>query len=144
MCGWDTDCNVGNVATIMGVRCGLEGIPQTLRRPINDILMLQESVNPLAGVEGGGEAGLVSVVIEVAGDVVGLFVEHMSYAHRRGDGDEQGAGGGLHCSGLCAQRNHWRDYHWWGDTSKQNGMERSLPCHVVAAQGTESGGLLRA
>ena len=46
----------------------------------------------MAGVEGGGEAGLVSVVIEVAGDVVGLFVEHMSYAHRRGDGDEQGAG----------------------------------------------------
>lgn len=26
MCGWDTDCNVGNVATIMGVRGGLEAI----------------------------------------------------------------------------------------------------------------------
>ena len=26
MCGWDTDCNVGNVATILGVMNGLEGI----------------------------------------------------------------------------------------------------------------------
>ncbi len=26
MCGWDTDCNVGNVATIMGVLCGIEAI----------------------------------------------------------------------------------------------------------------------
>ena len=26
MCGWDTDCNVGNVGCIMGVHCGLEGI----------------------------------------------------------------------------------------------------------------------
>ena len=25
-CGWDTDCNGGNVATIIGVRNGLEGI----------------------------------------------------------------------------------------------------------------------
>ena len=26
LCGWDTDCNVGNVASIMGVRGGLEAI----------------------------------------------------------------------------------------------------------------------
>ncbi len=39
MCGWDTDCNVGNVATIMGVRNGLEGIDyDKWRRPINDFL----------------------------------------------------------------------------------------------------------
>ena len=37
MCGWDTDCNVGNVATIMGVRNGLEGIEyEKWRKPIND------------------------------------------------------------------------------------------------------------
>ena len=47
MCGWDTDCNVGNVATIMGVRCGLEGIPQTLRRPINDILICSSVMGSL-------------------------------------------------------------------------------------------------
>ncbi len=39
MCGWDTDCNVGNVATIMGVRGGLEGIDyDKWRKPINDFL----------------------------------------------------------------------------------------------------------
>ena len=47
MCGWDTDCNVGNVATIMGVRCGLEGIPETLRRPINDILICSSVIGSL-------------------------------------------------------------------------------------------------
>ncbi len=26
LCGWDTDCNAGNVGTIMGVKCGLSGI----------------------------------------------------------------------------------------------------------------------
>jgi len=38
MCGWDTDCNVGNVATIMGVMCGLEGIDVKWRKPVNDFL----------------------------------------------------------------------------------------------------------
>jgi ADP-ribosylglycohydrolase len=38
-CGWDTDCNVGNVASIMGVSRGLAGIDyQKWRRPINDFL----------------------------------------------------------------------------------------------------------
>lgn len=37
MCGWDTDCNVGNVATIMGVLCGLDCIDyRKWRMPIND------------------------------------------------------------------------------------------------------------
>ncbi len=39
MCGWDTDCNVGNVGCIMGVLTGLEGINfQKWRAPINDFL----------------------------------------------------------------------------------------------------------
>ena len=39
MCGWDTDCNVGNVGTIMGVRNGLAGIGyDKWRKPINDFL----------------------------------------------------------------------------------------------------------
>ena len=38
MCGWDTDCNVGNVATIMGVLCGIEAIdPHKWLDNINDI-----------------------------------------------------------------------------------------------------------
>ena len=37
MCGWDTDCNVGNVATIMGVFCGLEAIDmRKWRDNVND------------------------------------------------------------------------------------------------------------
>lgn len=36
MCGWDTDCNAGNVGTILGVMNGLENIPAKYRNPIND------------------------------------------------------------------------------------------------------------
>ena len=39
-CGWDTDCNVGNIATIMGVRNGLEDIDyDKWRAPVNDLLI---------------------------------------------------------------------------------------------------------
>lgn len=48
MCGWDTDCNVGNVATIMGVRNGLEGIAyDRWRKPINDFLACSSVVGSL-------------------------------------------------------------------------------------------------
>ena len=36
MCGWDTDCNAGNVGAILGVMKGPEGIPVRYRQPIND------------------------------------------------------------------------------------------------------------
>lgn len=39
MCGWDTDCNVANVGTIIGVKNGLAGIDyDKWRKPINDFL----------------------------------------------------------------------------------------------------------
>ena len=38
MCGWDTDCNVGNVATILGVKNGVDGINTKWIKPINDFL----------------------------------------------------------------------------------------------------------
>ena len=48
MCGWDTDCNVGNVATIMGVRNGLEGIEyEKWRKPINDFLACSSVIGSL-------------------------------------------------------------------------------------------------
>lgn len=40
MCGWDTDCNAGNVGTILGVMCGPEGLPARYRKPINDSVVL--------------------------------------------------------------------------------------------------------
>ena len=38
MCGWDTDCNAGNVGTIVGVWNGIAGIPDHYRKPINDFI----------------------------------------------------------------------------------------------------------
>ena len=40
MCGWDTDCNAGNIGTILGVFCGLEGIPAHYRDHMNDFIVL--------------------------------------------------------------------------------------------------------
>ncbi|MGF7059099.1 ADP-ribosylglycohydrolase family protein [Brassicibacter mesophilus] len=39
MCGWDTDCNAGNVGTIVGVAQGLKGIKDHYRQPINDLII---------------------------------------------------------------------------------------------------------
>ena len=48
MCGWDTDCNVGNLGTIMGVRNGLEGIDnKKWRKPINDFLICSSVIGSL-------------------------------------------------------------------------------------------------
>lgn len=38
--GWDTDCNAGNVGAVMGVLCGVKGIPDRWRRPMNDVFTL--------------------------------------------------------------------------------------------------------
>jgi len=40
MCGWDTDCNAGNVGTVLGVMCGIEGLPKKYRKPMNDGIIL--------------------------------------------------------------------------------------------------------
>jgi hypothetical protein len=40
MCSWDTDCNAGNVGTILGVACGLNGLPSHYRDPIGDEIVL--------------------------------------------------------------------------------------------------------
>ncbi len=39
MAGWDTDCNAGNVGTVLGVATGIIGIPQRYRAPINDSIV---------------------------------------------------------------------------------------------------------
>lgn len=40
MCGWDTDCNAGNVGTVLGVMNSLSGLPAHYRGPINDSIVL--------------------------------------------------------------------------------------------------------
>ena len=48
MAGWDTDCNVANVGTIMGVRNGLDGIDyDKWRKPINDFLACSSVIGSL-------------------------------------------------------------------------------------------------
>lgn len=38
-CGWDTDCNAGNVGSIVGTLVGLEGVAAKYRDPINDTIV---------------------------------------------------------------------------------------------------------
>jgi len=47
MCGWDTDCNVANVGTIMGIYVGLEGIDYKWKKPINDLLICSSVIGSL-------------------------------------------------------------------------------------------------
>lgn len=48
MCGWDTDCNVGNVGSIMGVLVGIEGIDyEKYAAPINDFLASSSVIGSL-------------------------------------------------------------------------------------------------
>ena len=48
MCGFDTDCNVGNLGTILGVMNGLEGIDyEKWRKPINDFQVCSSVVGCL-------------------------------------------------------------------------------------------------
>ena len=48
MCGWDTDCNVGNVAAIMGVRGGLNVIDsRKWRQPVHDFLACSSVIGSL-------------------------------------------------------------------------------------------------
>ncbi|MGI6768576.1 MAG: ADP-ribosylglycohydrolase family protein [Bacilli bacterium] len=43
--GFDTDCNVGNIGTIMGVYCGLEAIDyEKWIKPINDIILCSSTI----------------------------------------------------------------------------------------------------
>jgi|SRR5690625_3532703 len=39
MCGWDTDCNAGNVGSIVGTLKGIEHFPKNYRKPINDCIV---------------------------------------------------------------------------------------------------------
>nr|WP_239581333.1 ADP-ribosylglycohydrolase family protein [Jeotgalibacillus terrae] len=38
-CGWDTDCNAGNVGSIVGTFTGISGVEKKYREPINDFIV---------------------------------------------------------------------------------------------------------
>ena len=58
MCGWDTDCNVGNAGAILGVFCGAEGIGAAWLAQVNDFVCASgalgslnlQTVSQIAGV----------------------------------------------------------------------------------------------
>jgi ADP-ribosylglycohydrolase len=51
MCGWDTDCNVANVGTVLGVRNGLDDIAPVWREPINDFLCCSSVIGSLNNLD---------------------------------------------------------------------------------------------
>lgn len=46
-CGWDTDCNAGNVGAILGVFKGIDGIEQKWINPIRDLLISSSVIGNL-------------------------------------------------------------------------------------------------
>ncbi|GKX28413.1 hypothetical protein SH1V18_08930 [Vallitalea longa] len=47
MCGWDTDCNAGNVGSILGVLVGIDNIDDKWIKPINDLLISSSIIGSL-------------------------------------------------------------------------------------------------
>ncbi len=71
MCGWDTDCNAGNIGTILGVAGGLEGVEDKYRKAMDDFFVCSSAAGSLNIVDlpnfsrflvalGRREAGLAS------------------------------------------------------------------------------------
>lgn len=77
-CGWDTDCNVGNIATIMGVRGGLQDICYSKwRKPVNDLLICSSVVGSLNIMDiPYGALYIAALAAKLAGEELpGLFGE---------------------------------------------------------------------
>ncbi len=47
MCGWDTDCNAGNVGSILGVFVGIDRIEDKWIKPVNDLLLSSSVIGGL-------------------------------------------------------------------------------------------------
>ena len=70
MCGWDTDCTVGNIATIMGIVCGLEGINYLKwRKVINDFLACSSVIGTLNNMDiPYGAVYIAKLAYQIAGE----------------------------------------------------------------------------
>ena len=70
MCGWDTDCNVGNLGAIMGVICGTEGIDYyKWRKPVNDFLVTASTMGSMNIMDiPFGAAYIAKMACRVAGE----------------------------------------------------------------------------
>ncbi len=72
MCGWDTDCNTGNVGTIMGVLCGIGAIDEEKWiRPINDLCIRSGVMGEMNITDiPSGAAYMARLGYELAGEAV--------------------------------------------------------------------------
>lgn len=62
MCGWDTDCNVGNAGTIMGVLTGADSIPMQWMTQVSDFLCASGVLGSL-NIQTLSQAALVAAEI---------------------------------------------------------------------------------
>lgn len=88
MCGWDTDCNVGNVATIMGVLLGIEQIDyERWIKPTRDLLICSSVIGSLNSVDIPFCASFIAkMAYELAGEPIpppfhGILDKRIHSAH---------------------------------------------------------------
>lgn len=62
MCGWDTDCNAGNVGTILGVAGGLAGVEDKYRAPMRDVFVCSSAAGSLNIVDLPGFARFLAAL----------------------------------------------------------------------------------
>lgn len=87
MCGWDTDCNAGNVAAIMGVRGGLDAIERKWREPVHDFLTCSSVIGTLNIMDiPYGASYIAGLAYKIAGEEPpvpwnAIFRERMDSCH---------------------------------------------------------------
>jgi ADP-ribosylglycohydrolase len=86
MCGWDTDCNAGNVGTVAGVYYGLGSIPAKYRDPINDGIVLSGLPGSLNILDIPTFSRVLAAIgYRLAGEAV---PEAIAAALKKGDGEQ--------------------------------------------------------
>lgn len=102
MAGWDTDCNAGNAAAIVGTFQGLDPSWGKYRKPINDFLVASGIVGSINIVDIPSFARELAVLaLQLAGrDVPSLWVEDMTRRGLRFDFDLPGSTHGFRTEGF--------------------------------------------
>ena len=111
MCGWDTDCNAGNVGAILGVMVGLDGIDyDKWRATLNDGCAVSSAIGSLNYMDAPWCARyLDDIARRLAGEESDGFDEHRriydfelpgsTHSFEAEGGSVKNAGGCLECTG---------------------------------------------
>jgi len=102
MAGWDTDCNAGNAAAIVGTFQGLDASWDKYRKPINDFLVASGIVGAVNIVDIPSFARELSVLaLQLAGrEVPALWLEDFTRRGLRFDFDLPGSTHGFRTEGF--------------------------------------------